>query len=214
MSNPLESTTIDYTQYCEIESPHSVTHPVTAPPAQLQKLIDDWEMFKHPEGGYFKETDRSPILLNNLQYDRNLAIEGKTQETVTRNASTLIYYLLTPDDPICKMHKNKNRIIHILQKGKGQYVLVYPDGRIKSFKVGFDYTNGEVSQWVVPGDVYKAGFVLPNEEFSDGLLISEIVVPGFDFADHHILDSRDEFVQLVGKEKAECLQFLLSASAK
>lgn len=171
----------------------------------LQKIIKDWELIKHNEGGYFKETDRSPFVM-----DASIDPSNPDETAVVkRNMSTLIYYLLTPDSPVGKIHKNKNRITHILQRGKGQYVLIYPDGKIKSFKVGFDYANGEISQWVVPGGVYKASFLLPNQEFNDGLLISEVVVPGFDFDDHLFMSGYDELVSLVGATNAANLKFLL-----
>ncbi|CAI4654834.1 ASN_HP2_G0038100.mRNA.1.CDS.1 [Saccharomyces cerevisiae] len=188
-----------------IEPASFVKVPMPEPPSSLQQLINDWQLIKHREGGYFKETDRSPYT---MEVEKPVNGGSGNTEMITRNQSTLIYYLLTPDSPIGKFHKNINRIIHILQRGKGQYVLVYPDGQVKSFKVGFDYKNGEVSQWVVPGGVFKASFLLPNEEFDNGFLISEVVVPGFDFEDHTFLKGEDELKHLVGPEKAAELAFL------
>lgn len=201
MNSALESATVDGTAEAEITPSNFVTFPSPEPPTVLKELIDAWELIKHPEGGYYKETDRSP-------FEMDVSDDRAPGSVVKRNYSTLIYYLLTPDSPNGRFHKNRNRITHILQRGKGQYVLIYPDGRVKSFKVGFDYANGEVSQWVVPGEVYKASFLIPNEEFSNGLLISEVVVPGFDFEDHSFM-SEGELVELVGNEQAEKLKFLL-----
>ncbi|CCC67181.1 hypothetical protein NCAS_0A06230 [Naumovozyma castellii] len=199
----LESPTIDSAPDAAIELAAFVKVPAIEPPTVLKQIIDDWQLIKHPEGGYFKETDRSPFIME-------VSDKSNVDTMVKRNYSTLIYYLLTPDSPIGKIHKNVNRITHILQRGKGQYVLIYPDGRIKSFKVGFDYAAGEVSQWVVPGGVYKASFLVPNEEFSNGLLISEVVVPGFDFEDHKFMTGGyAEMVELVGKDNASKLKFLL-----
>lgn len=210
MVESLESATIDGVVEAEISPCHFTLFPSSEPPTALQQIIDDWGLIEHQEGGYFKETDRSPFLMTVLDQHSAVGqgIEGSSG-TVSRNYSTLIYYLLTSNRPIGKFHKNKNRITHILQRGKGQYVLIYPNGQVKSFKVGFDYQNGEISQWVVPGEVYKASFLIPNEEFSNGLLISEVVVPGFDFEDHSFMSGRDELVDLVGDEKAAKLEFLL-----
>lgn len=220
MNNSFDSPTIDDAPEADIEPSLFVKFPSSEPPSALQGIIDDWGLIEHREGGYFKETDRSPFVMNVtgqgtvpksgiVAEDENVDDEGKPSSLLQRNYSTLIYYLLTPSSPVGKLHKNKNRIIHILQRGKGQYVLIYPDGRVKSFKVGFDYNNGELSQWVVPGGVYKASFLLPNEEFSNGLLISEVVVPGFDYSDHSFMSGEEELVKLVGEEKAEDLRFLL-----
>ncbi|CCD24636.1 Cff1p NDAI_0D03220 [Naumovozyma dairenensis CBS 421] len=210
----LESATIDSVREYPIDNLASfVQVPASEPPTKLKELIDTWGLIKHGEGGYFKETDRSPFVMD---APTKITKKGSWEEEETtklvllkRNYSTLIYYLLTPDSPIGKMHKNRNRIIHILQRGKGQYVLIYPNGQVKSFRVGFDYANGEVSQWVVPGGVYKASFLVPNEEFHNGLLISEVVVPGFDFEDHLFMSGYDEMVNLLGEEKAASLKFLL-----
>lgn len=214
MNKSFDSPTIDDAPDADIELPVFVKFPSLEPPSALQKIIDDWGLIEHGEGGYFKETDRSPFLMDvteegTVPKSGTVAEDDNVSNDSKRNYSTLIYYLLTPSSPVGKLHKNKNRIIHILQRGKGQYVLMYPDGRVKSFKVGFDYGNGEVSQWVVPGGVYKASFLLPNEEFSNGLLISEVVVPGFDYSDHTFMSGEEELVKLVGEEKAEELHFLL-----
>ena len=46
-------------------------------------LLINYILIKHPEGGYYKETDRSPFTTSNKNGDK-------------RDHSTLIYYLLTP----------------------------------------------------------------------------------------------------------------------
>ncbi|KAG0672608.1 hypothetical protein C6P45_000039 [Maudiozyma exigua] len=191
-----------------IEPPQLVLTPSVEPHGEHTRLIEDWAMIKHQEGGYFKETDRSPFTMTVGEQTMSVT-PGHGEDTVMRNYSTLIYYLLTSNSPVGKLHKNKNRIIHILQRGKGQYVLIHPDGTIKSFRVGFDYANGEVSQWVVPGGVYKASFLIPNDEFNNGLLISEVVVPGFSFDDHMFMPDYATLQQLVGKDNATKLAFLL-----
>lgn len=182
----------------DIVVPSFVTTPLASGElaAPLLQIIQDLQLLKHPEGGYYKETDRSPF----------------TMEQEKRNYSTLIYYLLTPQCQRGRFHKNKNRIIHTLHRGRGQYVLLYPNGYVHSFKVGYDTTAGEVSQWVVPGGVYKASFPLENDELCDSLLISEVVVPGFDFADHQFMTGGyDELLALLNGDKriADKLRFLL-----
>ena len=206
----LLSPTIDNAQeYPILEVSKYVTEPAAEPSAQLKALIQGLGLIKHREGGYFKETDRSPFTMEVGKDSMSTSPNTEEESVVTRNYSTLIYYLLTPDAPIGKLHKNKNRITHILQRGRGQYVLIYPNGQVKSFRVGFDYKNGELSQWVVPGGVYKASFIVPNTEFDDGLLISEVVVPGFDFEDHTFMSGYEELADLVGETRAKELKFLL-----
>jgi uncharacterized protein len=83
--------------------------------------------------------------------------------------------------------------------------------RVETFVVGHDVEKGERLQWIVPGGKYKASFLLPDEEggaSSDGLLISETVVPGFEFCDHDFLDE-EGLQELVGEERAAELNWLL-----
>ncbi|SCU78788.1 LADA_0A07624g1_1 [Lachancea dasiensis] len=219
MTDLFKSTTIDSAPEADIEFPQFVRFPATQPPHPLQEFINHYKLVKHAENGYFCETDRSPFVLKyGSEQDQE---EAKKQASVMptnssdpeyksdRNYSTLIYYLLTPDAPVSKMIMNTSRNIHILQRGKGQYVLIYPDGTVKSFKVGFDYSKGEVSQWVVPGGVWKASFLLPNDEFDNGLLISEVVVPGFEYTDYKPFPGSEALTELVGEQRALELKPLL-----
>ena len=59
-------------------------------------------------------------------------------------------------------------------------------------------------QWIVEGGKFKASFLLPDteggNESAKGLLISETVVPGFDYRDH---DFNGATLPLPGKITAE-----------
>ncbi|OXT09828.1 hypothetical protein B9K06_27110, partial [Bacillus sp. OG2] len=73
---------------------------------------------------YFNETDRA---------NKKVSID-KDQ---VRNESTLIHFLMTCESPIGKFHTNiQSRTIHILQKGRGVYILIHPNGEIETFRVG------------------------------------------------------------------------------
>lgn len=97
-------------------------------------------------------------------------------------------------------------IIHADEEGK--------EGRkrIETFVVGHNVEKGEKLQWIVEGGKFKASFLLPDtegEEGSEGLLISETVVPGFEFCDHDFLSAQG-LRDLVGDEMARELGWLLS----
>jgi predicted cupin superfamily sugar epimerase len=88
--------------------------------------------------------------------------------------------------------------------------------RIETFVVGQNIEKGEKLQWIVEGGKFKASFLLPDEVGgveSDGLLISETVVPGFEYCDHDFL-SPQGLKQLLGEEKAQELSWLLSPLGK
>lgn len=84
--------------------------------------------------------------------------------------------------------------------------------RVETFVVGLDVEAGERVQWVVEGGKYKASWLLPDveggEESEEGLLISETVVPGFEYEDHDFM--REERLEaLVGREQREELEWLV-----
>jgi predicted cupin superfamily sugar epimerase len=73
--------------------------------------------------------------------------------------------------------------------------------RVETFVVGGDVLAGEKLQWIVEGGKYKASFLLEDAAAATGggegtgCLISETVVPGFEYEDHDFLK----------RERAECL---------
>ena len=137
----------------------------------------------------------------------------------TRHASTSIHYLLTPTTPLGAFHRNRGRTIHTLHRGRGRYVLIHADevmphygshdgvrrkARVETFVVGLDTDKGERLQWVVEGGKYKASYLLEDDDGSGesvgGLLISETVVPGFEYCDHDFL-REERFEALVSEEQ-------------
>ncbi|KAJ4863746.1 cupin superfamily (DUF985) domain-containing protein [Trichoderma breve] len=170
--------------------------------AAVKSIISSLSLIEHVEGGYFTVTDRTIDLVNGLPEDFDYAL---------RRLSTTIFYYLTPNRPQGSFHRNRSRIIHSLHRGRGRYVLIHPDGRIESFVVGPNIERGEKLQWVVEGGVFKASFLLPDidgQSGSDGLLISETVVPGFEYADHEFL-SHERLVEVLPEAKAKALEWLV-----
>jgi uncharacterized protein len=200
----------------------------------LRKVIEKLGMQEHVEGGYFVETDRDSLRIPNPFALQGKEPDSKIL-TDTRNASTTIHYLLTPKSPLGAFHRNKGRTVHTLHRGRGRYVIIHADemassscpggyggedlpegkrwtgkARVETFVVGQDVLNGERIQWIVDGGKYKTSFLLPDEgsESSEGLLISETVVPGFEYADHDFM--RPERMEaLATKEQAEEMRWML-----
>ena len=65
----------------------------------VQQIINTLHMQKHPEGGYFVETDRDPRVIPN-PFAKQPGGDG------TRNLSTTIFYLLTPNNSKGSFHRN------------------------------------------------------------------------------------------------------------
>lgn len=194
-----------------IKNPKYAENGITTEDSYVSKLASDLHLTKHPNGGYFKETDRPSELIDVPTLD------SEAHNTVRRNPSSLIHFLMTCEAPIGKFHTNvTGRTIHILQGGRGVYVLVHPNGELETFRVGFDVAHGERTQWVVEPGVYKACYVVPEKDrdgdnnlsSKDHLWVSEVVVPGFDFQDMKFF-STDTLGSLLGRERAEELQWLV-----
>jgi predicted cupin superfamily sugar epimerase len=161
---------------------------------KIEKLIQSLHLLKHPEGGWFAETDRDPLRIPNpfltkKQQDHGGSLVEYTAKAdgddATRSAMTTIFYLLTPNSPQGRFHRNKGRTVHTLHKGRGRYVLIRTDkakagekAPIETFVVGHNIDKGERLQWIVDGDIYKASYLLPDSDDSgeseEGLLISEV----------------------------------------
>lgn len=160
----------------------------TSESASIQAIIDALGMMPHPEGGYFVETDRDPRQVPNpFSASKSNATDGAASDSLTRSASTTIFYLLTPSSPQGHFHRNKARTMHTLHKGRGRYVIVHADEeghtkpvRMETFVVGQNIHKGERLQWMVEGGKHKASYLLSDQEgegepsSEEGLLISEV----------------------------------------
>ncbi|MGE7955862.1 cupin domain-containing protein [Pseudomonas sp. NPDC089530] len=144
-------------------------------PCSAEELLATLNLEPHTEGGYYRRTfqaDQRPML-------------GCTGGP--RYLMTSIYYLLTGDSPIGQFHLNQSDILHYFHLGDAlEYVLLYPDGTLKTLVMGSDVRAGQYLQLHVPGGVWKASRLLPG--VAGYGLISEAVCPGFDYADMQLGD--------------------------
>ena len=121
--------------------------------------IKSLNMIRHIEGGYFAETDRDHLLIPSPfripeTASATLDLVGGQRpgfDPKIRNASTSIFYLITPETPQGGFHRNLGRTIHTLHRGRGMYVLIHADEpdlpgggkRVEAFIVGQDLEKGE-----------------------------------------------------------------------
>lgn len=195
--------------------------------SSIQSITTALSLIPHIEGGFFVETDRAPDTVpspfpTTTSTTTDFVPQRPGFDPALRSSSTSIFYLLTPNGPQGGFHRNKGRTVHTLHRGRGRYVIIHPqkrdsDGKaeVETFVVGQNIEKGEKLQWIVEGGKYKASFLLPDVEGgadSEGLLISETVVPGFEYCDHDFL-SKEGLKDLVGDEGVEELSWLLSPLA-
>jgi predicted cupin superfamily sugar epimerase len=172
--------------------PTYIPNPQLPEPPSTQSIISTLGLVSHVEGGYFVEIDRNPLIIPNpflsSPSTSQTAEKPISGDDTTRNASTVIYYLLTPSSPQGHFHRNKGRTVHTLIEGRGVYVLIHADQedvgeegkkRIEAFVVGKDVSKGVRAVWIVEGGKYKASFLLAGKDGGEAegeakLLISEV----------------------------------------
>ncbi|GAA5838874.1 hypothetical protein JCM5353_001059 [Sporobolomyces roseus] len=158
----------------------------------------------HSEGGYFVETDR-----------RQEEIPSPYANEALRSLATSIYYLLDPQSSRGRLHLNKSTTYQLHHAGRALYTLLRPSDKkgekplIKQVVMGDSIELGEVRQLIVGGGWWKAS-ELPEEDLAGhedgeriGCLISEVVVPGFDWHDHTFLTQKGLLELFEGDEEDE-----------
>jgi predicted cupin superfamily sugar epimerase len=144
-------------------------------PAALE-LIDTLGLLPHPEGGFYRETFRSPLAL------RGLAWTGPDGE---RSASTAIYFLL-PAGVFSAFHRVMSDEVWHHYDGDSVLLHTLDESGHEVVQLGRDFAAGERPQHVVRGGVWQAA-VATGDRYA---LCGCTVAPGFDFADF-VMPSRD-----------------------
>ncbi|MES2684830.1 MAG: cupin domain-containing protein [Pseudomonadota bacterium] len=124
----------------------------------------------HPEGGHFRRI-----------YTSDAKVQTEHGE---RHAASSIHYLLTAEQPRARFHKVRSTILHYLQAGGPvQYVCIDAQGRLSETTLGYGEDQSLFLE--VPPETWKASRLV---EGAGHALVSEVVIPGFDWADHEYLD--------------------------
>ncbi|KAF7323791.1 Cupin-5 domain-containing protein [Mycena kentingensis (nom. inval.)] len=148
-------------------------------------LVAELELIRHPEGGYFKETDR-----------RMDEVPSPFADGAARSLATSIYYLLDHESPSGVVHMNKSVTYHVLHQGRAEYTLITPGSPPKIEKQVIGSGPGETRMLFVGSGVWKMSRLLPEdiaaaktpeEKRALGCLITEVVTPGFYWEDHQFL---------------------------
>jgi uncharacterized protein len=136
-------------------------------------LAEQLDLRPHPEGGWFRETWRSPVSFRPDGYGGPPA------------AATAIYYLLQPGEE-SRWHAVRSDELWFWHRG-GPLALHYggngehPVGD-SLVTLGPDVTAGQQPYALVPGGTWQTAAPAAGEL----VLVSCVVAPGFDFADFRI----------------------------
>lgn len=146
-------------------APPPAPHDIAA--AHLRAAL---HLASHVEGGYYRETWSAADHVDTPRGPRVLA--------------NTIYYLLDTASPRGRLHRCASDITHFFHAGGPiRYALIDPDGGWHELDLGPDPDAGHRLAFTCPGGWWKASHLLPGVEHG---LVSEVVAPGFDFADHEL----------------------------
>ncbi len=132
-------------------------------------MVRALELKAHPEGGFFRETFRAPLVLDGSGLPHGAA----------RAASTAIYYLL-PAGSFSAWHRvRSDEGWHFYAGSPLELHMLGDDGTHELLRLGSDVLAGEQPQAIVPaGRLQAARATGPR-----AALVGCTVAPGFDFAD-------------------------------
>ncbi|MBA4286757.1 MAG: hypothetical protein C0434_14620 [Xanthomonadaceae bacterium] len=136
------------------------------------ELIARLGLERHPEGGWFKRIHTSE--------------QGVDTAFGARARVTSIHYLLTVDEPLGRLHRNRSDILHYLQGGGPVEYLLLDEASGALRRITLGAAPDQQLFLFVPGGVWKASRLIGA---ADHALVSEAVVPGFDYADHAFADA-------------------------
>lgn len=146
----------------------------------VEELKNALNLLPHPEGGYFKETYRSEMLVDAEHLNKEFSGQ--------RNLSTAIYFLIEQAN-FSALHKIKSDEIWHFYDGDALEVIEIDDlGHLKFTAVGRNLSEGEHMQYLVKANTWFGSRVKAGGRFS---LVGCTVAPGFDFRDFEMAKRED-----------------------
>ena len=145
-----------------------------------EKWIQELNLKPHPEGGFFAETYRSGIEVNQKELPRGFS--------GNRRLATSIYYLLRSGE-ISRLHRLRSDEIWYYHYGSSlKLILIDKEGKKKSRILGPRVDKAEHLQVLIPAGTIFAAEILESNSYS---LFGCVVAPGFDFADFELFEKDD-----------------------
>lgn len=139
-------------------------------------LAEALDLAPHPEGGWFRETWRSELQLPAS------ALPGHSGD---RSAGTAIYYLLGPGESSA-WHQVRSAELWLWHRGGALNLTLGGDAAAPvegaPYTLGPDIETGQFPQLLVAPGVWQTARPAGDTE----VLVSCVVVPGFDFADFRL----------------------------
>ena len=142
--------------------------------------IQHYKLLPHPEGGFYKETYRSTLEVDNKILP--IGIRG------SRRLSTSIYFLLRSGE-VSKFHRLRSDELWYFHFGSAmKIVLIDQEGKKHTRLLGADAEKAEHMQVLIPAGTVFAAEVTGKESYC---LVGCMVSPGFEFDDFELFEEND-----------------------
>src|SRR4051812_24970692 len=144
------------------------------------------------EGGYFRETYRAALVIPHIGLKHEYSGE--------RNASTAIYYLLTPNMYSAIHRVKSDEVFHFYAGDPVEMLQLWPDDTGHIVTISNDLAAGHEPQLVVPAGIWQGCRLLGGGVWA---LMGCTVSPGFDYADfelatrEELMSTYPDFVELI-----------------
>lgn len=138
-----------------------------------KKIITQLNLIPHPEGGYYKETYRSPLVIHSPKVNK------------PRNCLTDIYFLL-PKGQVSRFHKIAHDEIWHFYLGSPLKIIEWNKKKFTEIIIG-DYNNKVNCKYVVRGGIWQAA-----ESLGEFSLVGCTVSPGFNIKDFSFFNANKE----------------------
>ena len=160
---------------------------------EAQELVTRLGLAPHPEGGYFRETWRSP---SRVQTPRG-----------ERSALTVVHYLL-PSGTFSGFHRvQADEVWQFAGGGTLELHVIEPGGAHETFRIGRAGAGGVLPHVVVPAGCWQAA----RPAGPSHVLVNCTVAPGFDWADFEM--AREEDLLRVRPDLASTIRGLCRPAA-
>jgi predicted cupin superfamily sugar epimerase len=146
---------------------------------EMNNLIKSLDLRPHPEGGFYKEVQRSEVMVLN------------ENDSKKRSALTSIYYLLAGDD-FSSWHRITSDETWYFHDGSDVVIFLFDQNKtLETIQLGLE---SKVFQKTIPANTWFAARLLSKDTFC---LVSCAVAPGFEFDDFEIA-KREELLNEFG----------------
>ena len=143
----------------------------------VEQIISQLDLSPHPEGGYYRETYRSELLLGPSCLPDNMTGE--------RNCATSIYFLLTSESFSAFHRIKQDETWHFYAGSPIEIHMIEQSGQYNKIELGLDFASTIYPQFTVRANTWFAAHIKEPESYG---LAGCTVSPGFDFRDFEMAE--------------------------